>query len=322
MTSIFIPVVTFDLDYPVVVSIAYGPDWNSKRPPSGIQCDLDDKKTITHEGLIFALVRFITEVKKVDGQDFPGKTLYDILICVQFHLESMGIYWKLLNEEIFQDVRYTLDNLMKLRTAAGLGISVKKAQVLSASDEDYLWSLGHFGTDNPDQLLNTLVLVIGKGFALRAGKEHHLLRAPPFNSQFHFLIDHDGKPFVRYIEDIGLKTNKGGIKQRKLQPKEVDMFSLDSDKCPVKILQKYLSLIPVNCNCPSFYLQPKKKITPDCWFQDRPAGVNRLRNTIKEICKSAKLPGFYSNHSLRSTSCTKMYECDVDEQIIQEISGH
>ena len=42
MPSIFIPVVTFDLDYTVVVSIAHGPDRNSKRPPSGIQCDLDD----------------------------------------------------------------------------------------------------------------------------------------------------------------------------------------------------------------------------------------------------------------------------------------
>ena len=37
---------------------------------------------ITRESLIFAMSRFITEVKKVDGSEYPGKTLYDIVICV------------------------------------------------------------------------------------------------------------------------------------------------------------------------------------------------------------------------------------------------
>ena len=301
-------------------------DWRNYRHSHGyeqIECDLDDKSTITHPNLIFALVRFITEVKKVDGSDYPGKTLYDILICVQFHLESLGINWKLLSEEIFADVKYTLDNLMKLRTSEGLGTSVKKAEVLSASDEDYLWSIGLLGTSNPEQLLNTLVVMIGKGFALRAGKEHRALRAPPFNSQFRFLGDDEGKPFIRYVEDIGLKTNKGGIRQRNLQPKEVDVFSIENEeRCPVSIIHRYLALLPFNRNCSSFYLQPKKKFTADCWYLDRPAGENRLRDTVKELCKSAKLPGFYTNHSLRSTACTKMYQNDVDEQVIQEISGH
>ena len=90
-----------------------------------IQCDLDDKSSITHNNLIFALVRFLTEVKKVDGSEFPGKTLYDILICLQFHLETMGFGWKLLDEAMFRDVRFTLDNLMKLRTSQGLGTSIK-----------------------------------------------------------------------------------------------------------------------------------------------------------------------------------------------------
>ena len=39
---------------------------------------------------MYVLVHFLTEVKKIDGSDFPGKTLYDILICVQFYLETLG----------------------------------------------------------------------------------------------------------------------------------------------------------------------------------------------------------------------------------------
>ena len=190
-----------------------------------IQCDLDDKSSITHN-LIFALVIFLTEVKKVDGSEFSGKTLYNILICLQFHLEAMGFGWKLLDEAMFRDVRLTLDNLMKLCTAQGLGTSVKQAQFLESSDENCLWDLGLLGTSNPNQLLNTLVFMIGKGFALCAGKERHKLRAPLFNSQFRFIMDNDGETFIRYTEDIGLKMNKGGIKQRKLLPKQVDVCFL------------------------------------------------------------------------------------------------
>ena len=34
-----------------------------------------------------------------------------------------------------------LDNLMKLGTAEGVGISVRKAKLLSSFDEEYLWLL-------------------------------------------------------------------------------------------------------------------------------------------------------------------------------------
>ena len=66
-----------------------------------ISCDLDDKSTVTKESLIFAMCRFLTEVKKEDGGEFPGKTLYEILICVQFHLETIGLGYKLLNDANF-----------------------------------------------------------------------------------------------------------------------------------------------------------------------------------------------------------------------------
>ena len=69
-----------------------------------IPCDLDDRATITASLLQFALCRFIMEVKKVNGTDFPGKTLYDIIICIQFHLECLGFCFKLINDETFHDV--------------------------------------------------------------------------------------------------------------------------------------------------------------------------------------------------------------------------
>ena len=290
---------------------------------SDIVCDLEDLNSITMETLKFALCRFITEVKKLDGTDFPPKTLYEIVVCIQFFLETEGFHWRIITDDLFKEVRFTLDNVMKQHTQEGLGNNVKQADVLTISDEDILWNLGLLGTNSPDILLTTVMFTLGLSCSLRAGKEHYALRSIPFNSQFTFLNDTEGKLYFRYCEDIGLKMNKGGLKHRKITPKRVDVFQIENpDRCPVRILSKYLSLLPVGHKCESLYLQPRKKFSPNNWFRDSPVGENRMRSFVKDLCNKAGIPGFYSNHSLRATSCTRMYNCDVEEQVIQEISGH
>ena len=302
-------------------------DWRNYRNSSvslqNVMCDLHDKSTISEDSLNFAIPRFITEVKKQDGSDFPGRILYDLVICIQFHLKSIGCSWKLLNHNTFKEVRFSLDNMMKLRTSQGIGITVRKAEVLIVMEEDILWSSGLLGCENPEMLLNTVVFVIGEGFALRAGKEHHKLRSPPFQSQFSFHHDQNDVLYIRYTEDIGLKTNKGSFKHRKVEPKQVDLYSTENlQRCPIAIINYFLSKLPEGRQCKAFYLQPRKKFHVKGWYLDRPAGANRLRDTVKELCVKANILGFHSNHSLRSTSATKLYQKDVDEKLIQEITGH
>ena len=122
---------------------------------------------------------------------------------------------------------------------------------------------------------------------------------------------------------MGLKTNKGGLKHRKVTPKEVDLYPIDNlEWCPVRIIMKYLQLLPKQGNCESYYLQSKRKFQSHCWYQNRPAGVNKLRDVVKDVCKLAGIPGIFTNHSLRSNAVTKMYRIYIDEQWIVEITGH
>ena len=290
---------------------------------SDIHCDLDDLSTISVQNLNFALCHFITEVKKLDGEDFPPKTLYEIIVCIQFYLETEGFALKLISDPGFQEVKFTLDNTMKECTERGLGNNVQKAEVLEISDEDILWNLGLLGTHNPEVLLTTVMFTIGLSCSLRVGKEHHVLHSIPFDSQFTFLHDSNGNLYFRFREDLGLKTMKGSIKQRKLTGKVVDMFQIDNpDRCPVRLLCKYLEMLPKDRKCKALYLQTHKKYSPNNWFRDAPVGENRMRSFVKDLCTKAGIPGYYTNHSLRATGCTHMYHCDVDEQVIQEISGH
>ena len=302
-------------------------DWRQYRNSSpsleSVQSDINEFQSLKQDQFCKDVCKFLTEVKKVDGSEFPARTMYDIVICLQFWLESNGVIWKLISDGVFAELKFTLDNVMKSRHEAGIGNKVRKADVVNLSDEEILWSMGLLGTHSPQVLLDTLVYLIGMHCSLRAGKEHRSLRSVPFNSQFEFLRDSCGETYVQYTEDIGLKTNKGGLKHRKVDVKIVDMYQNSRiERCPVRILQLYLSLLPTNRVCTSLYLQPRKKYTSKCWFLDRPVGVNTLRNTVKDLCSKAGIPGFVTNHSLRASSATRMYDCDIPEQVIQEVTGH
>ena len=81
-------------------------------------------------------------------------------------------------------------------------------------------------------------------------------------------------------------------------------------------------MLPERKKNSAFYLKPCTKFSPGSWYIDRAVGSNTLRNTIKELAKKAGLPDFYSNCSLCSTCTTTLYQNDVNEQLIQEITGH
>ena len=105
---------------------------------------------ITTRSLQFTLCPFITKVKKANGEDFLGKTLYQIIVCSQFLLECMAFAFKVINDPAFEDLKFMLDNTMKARLLQGIRISVCKAEILSAKDENLLWSLGFLGTSHPE----------------------------------------------------------------------------------------------------------------------------------------------------------------------------
>ena len=135
--------------------------------------------------------------------------------------------------------------------------------------------------------------------------------------------DPDGEVFLCYTKDIGLKTNKGGLKHQKVNAKMVDLYATATqDRCPLRAIMEYLSLLPKNRTCTAFYLQPRRKWFGKAWYMNRPAGVNTLQNAVREMCHHAGLPGYYSNHSLRLTATTKLYCNGVDEQLIMEITGY
>ena len=103
-------------------------DWRQERlldpfiPTQIHSANLNSLFTFSQGDLDYTMSRFIREVKKVDGSEFPPNTLREIVIMVQLYLQENAINWKLLDGENFSVLKNVLDNTMKERTAQGLGI--------------------------------------------------------------------------------------------------------------------------------------------------------------------------------------------------------
>ena len=86
--------------------------------------DLENIESLNESNLLFALTQFITEIKNIDGSNLTAKTLYDIIICVQFFLENLDFTCRLLSQDVFCKICFTLINLMKKRMAEGVSNSI------------------------------------------------------------------------------------------------------------------------------------------------------------------------------------------------------
>ena len=70
------------------------------------------------------------------------------------------------------------------------------------------------------------------------------------------------------------------------------------------------------------YLKPLSKPAGDIWFQPRPVDHNILGSVVKHLCDAAGLQGHYTNHSLRATAATRLFEAGVNEQLIMQRTRH
>ncbi len=273
-------------------------------------CDIEDGR-IQPSNLAHCLCVFLTEVRRVDGTEYPAKTLYSIIVLLQMHFDKMGKLWKLIDGNDFVKVKHTLDNLMKEQACSETSENMS-ADPISLEAEDKMWQSGILGEQNPNQLRDTVMYLIGISFALRGGDKQRNLRSPGYNPQIVVKKDVNGQKFLEYSEDRKTKTNQGGLKHKWIKPKVVRAYgNTNSDRNLVRLYEKYCSLLPPKefSRCSALYKYPLKetKVTPRQWYTDKPIGINKVREIVKNLTKEAGIPGRFTNHSLRVTAATRMF---------------
>ena len=252
---------------------------------------------------------------------YPAETLYELVISLQMYLNSKGNNVRFLDDCDYIEVRHCLDNRMKELSRAGNVAKRSKADVITLADENLMWAKNVLGSSTPKQLVHTLLYMFGVHFALRASVEHRSLRIGP-KSQLKLGLDRD-KRYLEYSEDVS-KTRQGGIDHRNVGRKVVRAYAniAEPDKCIVNLYELYMLHRPIHLNLDDFYLRPLAVVRNNNWYACQPIGRNTLSKVVAKLAEQAGLKGKFSNHSLRATAASRLYNANVDEQLISEVTGH
>ena len=230
--------------------------------------------------LCFWLSKFVHEIKKKDGSEYPPNTRYQIFAGLQRALRENGLP----ELDIFRNPRYKLfqdsmDSRIKTLTRPGLGVNVNQAKPISGDEEKILWSKGLLGEDDPRTLVNTLVYLFGKCFSLRSGEGHRERRFSQLEVIEGDLVERKRLKYTSFAE----KNYVGGLQHRKGKAKVVEHHEniVNPERCVVRLYKKYVSKCPNDVIGSSvFYLNPKRKWSAvnEIWFTRSPIGK------IFEIC--------------------------------------
>lgn len=270
------------------------------------------------------LVKFVLEVRKKNGDIYPSDTIYELIVSLQMYFNFHGRKFKFIDDPVFEPLKNTLDNQMQELAKKGKHCPRRKAEVISIEDENRLWDNNVLGDSNPKQLFNTVLYHLGVHFALRAGSEHRDLR---LGKDSQFSIKHDkeaGLDYLEYIEDTS-KNNRGGLLHRKVDSKIVRAYENKSNpqRCVLRLFKKYVSLRRKGENCPDdFYLRPLVNWSDTTWYGTQPVGKNKLATIVASMAKEISLEGKITNHSLRATAASRLYQSNVDEQLVMERTGY
>ena len=211
----------------------------------------------------------------------------------------------------FRPLLKTLDSLSSELHRSGVGVAKNSAKVIESDHESLFWEKGLLGSSTPKVLQRTVFFYVGLNFVLRGIQEQY---------------DLVPSQFVRYPQDTKIYDESVYYEYREYvsKNKTVKAFALPGkDYCVVKLLDKYLSMLPSDASY--FYMQAKDKAPPNpsvSSFMNQRVGVNVLKNMIPELSVKSGIQVRYTNHSLRATAIMRTFNGEVDEKVIAETSGH
>ena len=229
------------------------------------------------------------------------------------------------NDIHFKELHKTLDTVFSDLHSRGIGAKTSTATVISYEDEELLWTQGILGYNSPRALLNTVFYYVGLLFCLRGGQEQRSLSWKNFKRVPDDAKVYTSSTYYDYFE-FASKNNQHRFRDIRSKNKCVKAYvNCDSDKFLVRILDFYKTKLPSASK--AFYLRPLEKTPADpdkAWFVNMPIGVNTLNTLVSKMfekCDNGQSVK-YTNHSLRATAASRLFEKSVPEKVIAERTGH
>ena len=216
----------------------------------------------------------------------------------------------------FQLTRDVLAAKRKALVKSGYGHKSNATRPLTDAEEDLLWAQGFFGDDNPNSLLNGVWWLLSLHYGFRARHEQKQLKWVDIQ----YMVT--GAEVVVWAIERAKKKKQGTVSENP-QP---NVYSTGTERCLVKLFKSYRDHRPKTClkATDPFFLQVDHQNWQlgQTWFKGIGVGKNRLRNILTEAKKKFGMKWKkVSNHTVRKTGLSRLFEGGVPETFIAQHEG-
>ena len=271
------------------------------------------------------LCRFLLEARKSNGSPYPPASLRSLLCGLNRVLQKNKAPFSVLDKtnHRFRDLLKTLDSLSSDLHRQGVGAVKQSAKVIDPVHEGVFWQKGLLGYSPPKILQRTVFFYVGLNFVLRGVQEQYDLVPLQFTRVPEDTSVYDSSVYYEYVELVS-KNNQHRFKDINARNKSVCAYALPgNERCIVKLLDTYLSYLPPSAT--HFYMRALEKFPSDpnkpCMTNQR-VGINGLKGILPDLSAKSDIGVHYTNHSLRATAITRMFNSGIPEKVIAENSGH
>ena len=218
--------------------------------------------------------RFVVEVRKVNGAEYPGKTVLEMVEGIQRYLLKHGVQYSFRQDKQCQTYR-ALDAIIRDRGKGTIPKTI--TEMIDEADEEWMWQNGLLGHEYPEQLINTLIWQMTKAFGLQDYDHRQLVF-----SRFESGMETNGQV---YLDLKCYSKNNGAVFERKMR-----YLSNATRRCLIYTYLQYLKHIPAFLPITSaLYLQPKETVYGSVWYDRKPLGRVAICEIIGRLASSTDI---------------------------------
>ena len=266
---------------------------------------------------------FLIEIKKPNGDDYEPDTLTSFHRGINRKLDDLGYKFSLVKSREFSTSKKVLETRRRELKQLGKGNKPMKADCLTEAEEEKLWATGQLGTETPLSLINTVWYYTTKCFGLRGCHERRQLEW----GDVKIVNDENNGRFLVFNERE-TKTRTGNSTHLREFPPKIFENKQNPQRCPVLAFETYMQKRPVDMNFDGapFYLavikNPRANKPDSPWYKKSLMGYHRIDQMMPRMAQAAGLSGHKTNHSVRRTMCTQLFQAGVAPNMIAQLSGH
>ncbi|XP_051527024.1 zinc finger MYM-type protein 4-like isoform X2 [Myxocyprinus asiaticus] len=215
--------------------------------------------------LSYGLSKFISEVRRPNGEKYSPDSIFYLCLSIQQHLFENNRMENIFVDNLYSKFCQDMTNILKGWKPA----LWPSGNVHSRVEEKYLWDCKQLGAFSPSVLLNTLIYFFTKFFYFKTVEQHRRLC---FGNVKRYSVRKVS--YLRFYPPVD-DTDTVPAKKRKKEDDKKKVLKIRENtknplRCPVRLYEFYLSKCSpsVRQHENLFYLSPERSCVPSSpmWF--------------------------------------------------------